>query len=301
MDALEAIDRPCDPLLNRESTIDSNLKPSVNPPQAQAPARSYIARHRVPGKVNQPANKLLFVRNNSSTPPLIARLQCTDCGRWDFAAVQGFLNHCRIRHQREYGGHDDCIQHCSVIVPEEEHEWVVQNGTEITGVGIPSLRRLFEIAVGGKSSSIFPVAQNTLTAAEDNQHAEGDAMIVESTVLSRTLGHHKDTPALAPFLGRKAARRRVNVENPEDSVDVDSGEAKPSGCWHMPFSHRNRARPELDVGLDPPETSDNLEDELPRKDYIQDAAQLSLTRFHISARVLVADRSRWLPPGETAD
>ena len=260
------------------------------------PFRDSNARNRLP-RINQPTHKLLFIRNASITPPLVARLQCTDCSRWDFSTTQGFLNHCRILHQRDYGNHDECIQHCSVLVPEEERDWVVQNGTEINGVGIPSLRRLFEIAVGD-SSSIFPVSQSGPSPVADNaQFTEEDPVAAEGTHLSRTLGLHKDTPALAPFLGRTAQRRRINVTEQNKPVDIDSNSAI---LWRMPFSHRNRARPELDIN---PIYGDALEEigtPLTREEHVPqgDSLQLSSTRFHIVARVLVADRSRWLPPGE---
>lgn len=59
----------------------------------------------------------------------------------------------------------------------------------------------------------------------------------------------------------------------------------------MPFSHRNRARIGLEAAADLPD--------MDTRDLIADKPlQLSSTRFHIIARVLVADRSRWLASGE---
>lgn len=279
IDALDTIDQPCD--IIREP-IDLGLA-ATKPPEA--PVRTYIARNRPP-KPTPPAHKVLFVRN-SATPPLVARLQCPDCSRWDFTTTQGFLNHCRIRHQREYGNHDECIQQCSVLVPDDEREWVLQHGTEIS-IGIPSLRRLFEIAVSGDASSVFPVQAPSAAPAEV-------LSIGSATHLSRTLGLHLETPALAPFLGKTAHRRCINVVE-QGPVDVDSEETVTAATWRMPFSHRNRARAELEPDV---EVSD-IEDDLVTKEKTEitkDLSELSSTRFHIVARVLVADRSRWLAAG----
>jgi hypothetical protein len=289
-------------MFERESILgfDSSLAtiPELPPPRAADKfVRNHGARHRLL-RTNQTVYKLLFVRNTATDPPLVARLQCPDCARWDFSTTQGFLNHCRIRHQREYGGHDECIQNCSVLVPEDEREWVVQNGTELTEVGIPSLRRLFEIAVSGKSSSIFPASQSIVKpSANEIPPSEGDGIPADSTHLSRTLGLHKDTPALAPFLGRTAQRRCINTTDQEEPLDIDSDNQSSAVEWRMPFSHRNRARPELDDGL---ELTSYTKIGDPQETKIE-STQLSSTRFHIVARIMIADRSRWLPPSKYSE
>jgi hypothetical protein len=300
LDTLDAIDTPCALILERESAFDTDLNLDGEVPVSNQffgrSARTYSARNRV-AQISQPTHKALFIRNNTPTSVLVARLQCPDCARWDFSTIQGFLNHCRIRHQRDYGGHDECIQHCSVLVPEEEREWVVENGTEISGVGIPSLRRLFEMAVSGQNSSIFPNSHlASSTAPEESPQIAEDTT---TTHLSRTLGLHKDTPALAPFLGKKVQRRCINVYDQDQEVDIDSTASEPRTLWRMPFSHRSFARAGLDETFD--QLSLEFEAPLPKNDHVSqnDSIQQNSSRFHISARILVTDRSRWLPPGHS--
>lgn len=40
------------------------------------------------------------------------KLVCVDCHRWDFSSTQGFINHCRIAHRRDYKSHDEAAFHC---------------------------------------------------------------------------------------------------------------------------------------------------------------------------------------------
>lgn len=352
MVALDAIERPCDLILTREPLFapagepntDNCATPTDLPPhllrdvisspgQTQHSPRASSSRHRVIRNPNSNV-KLLFIRDTSvpqdppGTPSQsepntdVARIQCPDCGRWNFSNLQGFLNHCRIRHQREYGSHDECIQECSVLVTPSDRDWILQNGTEITGVGIPSLRRLFEIAVGRKTS-LFPVPKPEHSPDQDTPTIKcGEDSIVgepetEGTHLLRTLGVHGETPALAVILGKRVVRRQIRVFNEDKPVDIegddrDDGLLRSNRRWKMTYSHRNLARPELEVDLDlMPDTwskpsplignpgggGDIQCEVIP--DIVPDTVKLGSTRFHITCRIMITDRSRWLPPGKS--
>ena len=212
--------------------------------------------------------------------------------------MQGLFNHTRLGHHREYGGHDECMQACAVVVEEGnevgEREWVLKNGIELGGVGIPSLRRLFEIAVGEDHEFLDGLEGG---AEEEDE----DADVLTSTYLSRTLGHHKDTPALAPFLGRAPKKRRINTcdEDQDVDIDIDNVELQTKALWQMSFPHRNAARPELDIVAEVPESLDSHT--IPSASDGHQPTSLpggtSGTRFHILARVIVSNRSVWIPLG----
>ncbi|KAK0733288.1 hypothetical protein B0T26DRAFT_745348 [Lasiosphaeria miniovina] len=40
------------------------------------------------------------------------KLICIDCNRWDFSSTQGFINHCRIAHRRDFKSHEEAAVHC---------------------------------------------------------------------------------------------------------------------------------------------------------------------------------------------
>ncbi|KAI0927055.1 hypothetical protein AcV5_007694 [Taiwanofungus camphoratus] len=329
LDALRAAEAPCEVLFDRgvfarkpkapplQQPLSSPALAPENTTLPQSTSRSSSTRVRgLPRAPPPPARKLLFLRDSNTDPPTIAKLACPDCKRSDFSNLQGLLNHCRIRHHREYGSHDECVQSCAVLVPQEERDWVVANGTELGGISLPSLRRLFEIAVGASERVAFLGLQKGLDA---EKHAVDSEDISEqifdsqppATHVTRTLGYHKDTPALAPFLGRALKRRVINVYGDEDEVvDIvgnssgsDAGFQRGRHKWRMPYNHRNIDRPELDGVVHPTLVSENVDDPPHRGSAnanpqpMTPAPQGVITsRFHIVARVKVADHSLWLSP-----
>jgi hypothetical protein len=224
--------------------------------------------------------------------------------------VQGLLNHCRLSHGREFGSHDECIRGCAVLVPREEEAWVAEEGTELPEINLPSLRTLFERAVGGAGNLGLPVPTPPAVAAGEDAQSRTKANHAltpqdASTHLSRTLGHHIDTPALAPFLGRIVQRRAIALHEEDYDVDI-AGTPKNAAKepWRMPLPHRSVARPTLDlVDIDVPSIPPDLVEapsEAPAIGLDRDLRtpmEVGGSRFHIAARIVVADRSLWLPLG----
>ncbi|KAL6302839.1 hypothetical protein BKA93DRAFT_379999 [Sparassis latifolia] len=321
LDTLDAMEAPCDIIIDREPRLPP--KPMIVQPIEQAPLppensvtpqisfRAGSSRVRgMPRAPPPPARKLLFLHNFNTDPSEIAKLACPDCKRSDFSNLQGLLNHCRIRHHREYGSHDECIESCAAIVPEAERDWVVANGTELGGIGLPSLRRLFQIAVGEGEHVFTPKIESEAVRGADSHQTSDLAqdLTPTNTAITRTLGHHKDTPALAPFLGRAPKKRCINVYEGED-VDIIGGiicvDGRGRQAWHKPYTHRSIARPELDLIIPSVEESQRVDGDvrddaqteagsLPRTEHAVTSSILG-SRFHITARLVVVDQSLWLP------
>ncbi|CAL1712654.1 unnamed protein product [Somion occarium] len=335
LDALGAIEAPCNVLFTREVqalqiaqhlrpvTISNASTPSINPLRAP-----YTTTTRIRGlnrAVRAPPKKLLFLRNTSTNPPQIVKLACQDCSRTDFSSLQGLLNHCRLRHLREYGSHDDCVQSCAVLIEEDEEQaWVVANGTEVAGISLPGLRRLFEIAVGGGRDLLsLPArpAQSNVVKTEESASltatpvAEVEPTPAPSIHLTRTLGLHEDTPALAPLLGREPKRRVIHVH--DENVDIFSGvDLQPKSQvfkkpnWRMRYAHRSEAQSALMESITSSSTPAPADGELSMLEGEETELAASKetsstpnpfmrgvgTRFHISARVTIQDRSKWIPP-----
>lgn len=349
LDALDAIEAPCYPIFNRESSlvpIPTSHPVNSDPPSTPAiPESLQILRNG--SRTSRPRNfariplappkRLLFLRNTATTPPEVAKLACPQCSRSDFSNLQGLLNHCRLRHQLEYGSHDECVQSCAVLVPEEEREWVVQNGVEVAGIPLPSLRRLFEIAVGAGADGRLPLLSKSVTpaphapktdtedelstpvppAANTRTDFSGSSATQPSAHVTKTLGYHVDTPALAQFLGRAPKKRCIYVRaNEDDVVDIEDTSAgsglQRKAMWRESHTHRNIARKELDEVV--------ASSELPANGVVQKVDEqkvqhsqaegnlfeakspslrvLAGTRFHIAARVQVSDFSLYIPPSK---
>ena len=339
-------------------------------------------------------------------------LTCPTCLRTSFTSLQGLLNHARIAHGIEWGSHDECIRACAVPqgigeggeqvnADERSRELNLEDGTEVgTGAGIlPGLRSLFQIAVGDDPHSASYHHRLDTGGDEGDERGgggEGEGGGSGGGHITRTLGLHKDTPALAPFLGRAVRRRGIRVWDDEGSeVDIDEfsdgGENKENWdadvgedkaeevaeghcdsdilmadippthiphqqtgkrkrVWHMPYAHRNvakdtdsssppiqtliltersamegtaisnihtsantpastsaaalpashtpthsptRTQPhtQTQIGAAPsPDTNTTISSTGP-------TAATARSRFHIVARVIVADRSLWVPTG----
>ncbi|VDC01353.1 unnamed protein product [Peniophora sp. CBMAI 1063] len=319
-EALHAAEAPILPVLSHEALPSRTTKHERSTPNTHIPtdavtstpaplipdvsasdrvsSRSTRNRGQVVG-VRAPTKKLMYLRNTAENPPTLAKLVCPDCSRSDMTNVQGLYNHCRLRHKREFGSHEECIRATAVKVAPEEEAWVIENGIELPGVSLPSLRSLFEMAVGvdngGEDHSPSP-------APRTGGSAQGDAPAT-GTHLSRTLGHHIDTPALAPFLGRDVKRRTITVHEEDADVDIENVSRPGAHSWRKPYVHRSKAVPALDVSSPEPGpearvlpwTSAQARPEVAESS-IPSTLPVVGSRFHFTARINVGDRSLWLPP-----
>lgn len=50
----------------------------------------------------------------------MVKLVCPDCARFDFGSAQGFINHCRIGHQRNFASHDAAAEGCGQLLEGDE-------------------------------------------------------------------------------------------------------------------------------------------------------------------------------------
>lgn len=50
----------------------------------------------------------------------IVKLICVDCQRWNFSSTQGFINHCRIAHKRDYKSHEEAAVHAGHPIEIDE-------------------------------------------------------------------------------------------------------------------------------------------------------------------------------------
>ncbi|KAI0826902.1 hypothetical protein BC628DRAFT_1418952 [Trametes gibbosa] len=341
LDAIDAIEAPCGLFFDRESHLHPLLfhapapvepVPSVRIVEAPHPSTSSrSSRTRGPPRATAaPRERLLYIHNTATHPPEVAKLACHVCARSDFSSLQGLLNHCRLRHQIEYGSHDECMQSCAVLVPEEQRDWVVACGIEVGGVSLPSLRRLFELAVGAGDRMVIPPRQTSSAAPEGPKVVPQEAIPLAGAEtqpdrpaketapqprahVTKTLGHHVDTPALAPFLGRAPKKRCINVRTDEDALvniedDLKTTSSREKQSWRKPYSHRNVAREDLDEVVllselpgdgAPAEQHAPANCERPEQSDSNGKSALQMltgTRFHINARVNIADHSLFLQP-----
>ncbi|KAG6910869.1 hypothetical protein DXG01_007186 [Tephrocybe rancida] len=314
LEAVSAIEAPLDDIFNRE-------KAPIVPPLYVQPPRPPRPPHKQQA-VRNPNAKFLFIRSSDLEPPYDENhvqtylLRCPTCLRQKFTSLQGLLNHARITHRMEWGSHDECVRACAVVDPELDVEFGIEVGLGPNGI-LPGIRSLFHMAVGSHRPLEFQ-AQGEGEAAVTGGRVETPPQVANVT---KTLGLHEDTPALATFLGKEATRRCIKLwGNADDFVDIEGfdhngskvstgGQMPNDGNyfgelhrpWRMHFTHRNDFEPETERKMQEITTSNTIEKSLIAGKIDPEGSEedrtatpvpqksgLKRSRFHFAARVSVS-------------
>ncbi|ESK89852.1 hypothetical protein Moror_837 [Moniliophthora roreri MCA 2997] len=234
--------------------------------------------------------KFIYLRSDDQ----IFLLRCSVCSKTAFNALQGLYNHGCMAHNLDWGTQEECVKACAVPQKRLDHELDLDNGIDVSSVaGVrPGVRSLFEMAVEG--------TYRASTGAEDG---EGGLH------LTRTLGWHSETPALARFLGKEARRRCIKVWDQDQVVDVDGfgGDAntlinengQKKAHWRMPYTHRSVPKEDMNIEDAVRAGLSTLENGVDSPSGNADATVLndqSSSRFHITCRITVTDYSLYIPP-----
>lgn len=287
---------------------------------AQEPRGPPSSNFRPPRRSNLPATKTKFLYIRSSalgTQDTLYRLQCPACLRTSFSSLQGLLNHARLAHDLEWGTHDECIRVCAVPGNESDLQGGLEVGLGPTGV-LPGLRTIFQMAVG---------ARDFQEEARGGSISNSQTQILSlPPLLTQTLGLHKDSATLAQYLGKQAIHREIRVwGETDDLVDVealirpDIQDQNHNSHWKMPFTQRNSATMDSDFNMElfgnGSQTSDIISQSEMSANHLepQPISNLSPTpetlsndsqklpskqsRFYFGTRVIITDRSLWIPPG----
>ncbi|TFK28194.1 hypothetical protein FA15DRAFT_91131 [Coprinopsis marcescibilis] len=283
--------------------FNSAQNPTLPPPP---PVFRRPAPRPKPAGFRTNKGNFLFVNSQnvaSSAPnygePQYLLLKCPVCGRTTFTSLQGLLNHARITHSIEWGTHDACIKACAVVDNEIDLDSGIEVGLGPSGV-LPGLQTLFERAVGvgagAQAMSFFSGDVNMESSMETVKEERED---VEVPTLTQTLGLHVDTPALAPFLGKKAHRRQINVHDEYMDVDIGASVARSSETarnWKMVYGQRNVANVDaINLGLEANTSVKEFEQEV-APDQAPDTGLLPTgSRFHFAVRIAISDRNLFVP------
>lgn len=298
LDALKTSDKPTEFLLDREEPPPPNIRLQEELRLARPAPRVKVQPSR-----NSKAS-FLFIRSaniatarNTVPESEFLILKCPVCLRTTFTSLQGLLNHARISHVLEWGTHEECVQACATVDPDFNLQDGIEVGVGASGI-LPGLRTLFEMAVG--PSRREGTGESTPTLGDDYP---------TSSHLTKTLGLHEDTPALAPFLGKEPIRRgikyvyeqdeQVDVCTPIQNTTVRAVRAGVRFVQRGDVSRTEKMEVASETGVDassakedPSECDGNSEDIRS-----QPAIGAATTRFHFTTRIVVTDRSLSIDSG----
>ena len=80
----------------------------------------------------QPKDKAGLVIQKRKSDGSVIKLVCLDCRRENFSSAQGFINHCRIAHNRSFASHDAAADACGEPVEVDEAGAVIGNESSST-------------------------------------------------------------------------------------------------------------------------------------------------------------------------
>ena len=131
-DATERTDAPAQAPVLSHTSIETRATRKAGEATSLASGKGRLRGGPVTSKSKTAGGKKATA-NQRSGPPIIkrssdglaVRLVCIDCKRTDFSTAQGFINHCRISHQRGFGSHDAAANACGQPVELDEHGHVV--------------------------------------------------------------------------------------------------------------------------------------------------------------------------------
>lgn len=93
-----------------------------------------------------------------STDGRMVKLVCLNCHRDNFSSAQGFINHCRIAHNRGFASHDAAAIACGEEVDLDEAGGVVGEQVGTGGAGVGLVHPLIRSAHLPKSAPTTPVS-----------------------------------------------------------------------------------------------------------------------------------------------
>ena len=312
------IEAPSDILLSHDPPPPFPPKPIRLPPRRPLPLNN----------TTKSKPSFLFIRSSTLDLPtegkkgddepeetMIYLLKCPSCSKTSFTSLQGLLNHARLVHNLEWGTHEECITACAV----PDHSLDLTSGTEVglgpTGI-LPGLRNIFQMAVCSRNT------RDDRGTIDEKSRDHGTPSIKTplpslTNSLNQSLGLHEESPALALFLGKDPIRRQIKVTDEDADVDTESinHDLASSQRRRMPLAHRHSSHSFLlahesnDVEGKSPVEHFQVEDSFSVRfpffpqPFIhiflqigEDKMVSANSRFHLVTRIIITDRSLWIPP-----
>ncbi|KAK7424406.1 hypothetical protein QQZ08_008665 [Neonectria magnoliae] len=164
------------------------------------------------------------------------KLVCLDCNRENFSSTQGFINHCRIAHKRDFKSHEEAAVHSGHPIEVNEGGGIV--GEEKAPATAPTPASVHPFARPDVTDQQAYVALRSRIADSLKLYHQGKlpgvtcipSLPVESTDVSKTQDEKAGTLDLAPempHLSRLLQSRKFNgslrdlVADAKTKVDLD--------------------------------------------------------------------------------
>ncbi len=99
----------------RNSSVETGLLGRHRPARGVGGSKLYALSNGYPAP-KEKAGPCVLRRSDGKTVKLV----CIDCHRENFSSTQGFINHCRIAHKRDFKSHEEAAIHCGHPIEVDE-------------------------------------------------------------------------------------------------------------------------------------------------------------------------------------
>ncbi|KAK1750833.1 protein AHC1 [Echria macrotheca] len=224
--------------------------------------------HALSSGYPQPKDKpapCVLKRSDGATVKLV----CIDCQRWDFSSTQGFINHCRIAHRRDFKSHDEAAVHCGHPIEVDESGGIVGDDNKTAGAATSGLVHPLARNEPGTERQAYQALASRVRASLKLFEAgklPGVRSIPRAKTAKRTgLVASADTPYLSQLMQKKKlggdlnekvkdAKTKVDLDvlAPGDDSDTDTAPASPAGTTAVMRPRTAASSPPPTPGQRPP-------------------------------------------------
>lgn len=155
------------------------------------------------------------------TDGVIVKLTCPDCQRSNFSSAQGFLNHSRIAHSKEYTSQDAAALRCGEIIPEQFQD----------EEGLASLKSLKEKGMeASQNLNVNEIYFNGLSTSLNTIHRASQA---EETIKSAAMANAgSDATQKTNELMKKLIKKGI-TQDESDYAEMVRGVREPVANSHL--------------------------------------------------------------------
>ncbi|KAK5661669.1 hypothetical protein OQA88_9769 [Cercophora sp. LCS_1] len=212
----------------------------------QRPARGAGGHrlHSLSSGYPQPKDKqapCILKRSDGATVKLV----CIDCHRWDFSSTQGFINHCRIAHRRDFKSHEEAAVHCGHPIEVDESGGIVGEDNKAASAVTSGLVHPLLRSEPASEQQAYRTLLSRIRASLDLYHAgklpHVECIPVATTSNSFDFVASSETPYLSQLMQKKKLAGNLSAQVNDAKTKVD---------WEL-FS------PADDSDLDQPSTSES--------------------------------------------
>lgn len=178
------------------------------------------------GETPAPAPKIDPLLHKRSTDGQWVRLYCAQCGHSNFSNTQGFLNHCRIKHNQVFKSHDQAAIACGVPVDVNE---VGNPVTATEPVSTPAITPAVTFPVASTPGIVHPlVSQPSPAPQAKSVHRDPHALPRDepASATPASLAKSSSTPYLAARLQIHGFQGDLKglLDTVRSKVDIDVAE-----------------------------------------------------------------------------